>query len=59
MKKHDIVCQTCGKKADWNLSNVWEKYPIDENGDYGEQEDWWSGDGSIDLCDKCYQNGDY
>lgn len=56
---HDIVCNTCGKPATINLCNVWEKYDIEPNGDYSDQVDSWEGDGNIDVCDKCYDKGDF
>lgn len=57
--KHDIVCQQCGKVATINLSNEWRKFEIDKNGDYIDTGDNWSGDDSIDLCEKCYEEGNY
>lgn len=56
---HNIICITCGKKADYNLCNVWQKYPILPNGDYGDMQDDWEGDGNVDVCQKCYDKGNY
>lgn len=56
---HDITCQTCDKPATINLCNVWEKYDIKPNGDYSKMVDSWEGESGIDLCDKCYEKGNY
>lgn len=55
--KHDIICQDCGKVATINLSNEWRKFLIDNNGDYEETSECWTGESSIDLCEECYDGG--
>lgn len=56
---HDFTCTTCDKPATINLCNSWHKYYIDENGDYSDEVDNWEGETGIDLCDDCYQKGNY
>lgn len=56
---HDIGCNNCDKPATVNICNEWHLYNILPDGDYEETGKIWSGDDSIDLCDKCYENGNY
>ena len=52
MSKHTIVCDTCGKKAKYNLQNEHHLYEVGEDGDYTFLSSWDSIFNSH-YCEEC------
>jgi len=50
---HDHTCDECGEPATINIQNCWQKYDINDAGDF-EKVDEWEGDTNEFYCDKCY-----
>ena len=57
-KKPFYICQSCGKKAVYNLQNAWKLYDIIKDVDF-ELNDEWEGETNDFYCSDCYENNKF
>lgn len=53
--EYEWTCDVCGKKADYNLQDVWKLWEINNDVIDNEPSDEWEGDTNEFYCAKCYE----